>query len=512
MGTTLHTLHIFGGQTEEIAGLLWETDTVRTLNAPWLNILPDRSEKDLGARRLASLARKQSKPCILFSYQDDDFFLIYLYLNGKQAGYIHSLGGTSKLASFEAVMDGNDVRDWKLINKCTDMDEALTLAEELLGTALYDMPDADPRSVPRSRNALEAIHNREKIIRSRPNRFRLSPLPRQDWPRNVEARLRALEYLQENGNRHLRNTLLHGLSNGTYWTGAQSETAIACSYLNHGAEGGIICLNTVENRLTDIHPQVICGPVLCLFGEHPIVPCFKGGAGYGSIACLNPDGSIHWRFAPELPADGRIEICAVREDDQLLVFTFLCGQNTTLWKIAAKDGSILARCELPGHEDLRMLHRWKDQCYIFYSSNRRMFIALDENLSVIREISAGDSKLRYDYYAHYAGDQVLEQDISTGDLLSFHLDSGEQRRIHTELPGHFMSIFPDGRIASINGTGRTVMLHNPDGMLLSRLHLKGNAADIIHRNGESLLVETQLDAPSDAAPEELIRIWRIEPK
>lgn len=513
MGTTLHTLHIFGGRAEELTGLLRETDAVRTINAPWLSILPDRSERDLGTRRLASLARKQVRPCILFSYRDDDFFTLQLYLNGKQAGCINSLGGTSKFSTFEAVMDGDDVRDWKMMSKCTDIDEALVLAEELLGTVLYDMPDADPRSVPRSRNMLEAIQTREKIIRSRPNRFRLSPLPRQDWPRDVEARLHALEYLHQNGNRHLRNTILHGLSNGTDWTGAQSETAIACSYLNRGAEGGIICLNTAENRLTDIHPRIKCSPVLCLSGEYPVVACFKEKIGYDSIACLNPDGSIRWHFAPELPPEGRIDICAARLPGELLVFTDLGRENPTLWKLSTEDGSITTQCRLSDPGDLRELYFLPElQAYVYYSSMSNCFVMLDANLNPLRKVPAGNDGPRYGVFPHYAGNKVWKQDISTGDLLGFNLDSGEHQRIHTELPGHLLDIFPDGRIASMNGTGRTVMLHDPSGMLLSRLHLKGEAARIIHREGESLLVETQLGAPADAAPEELIRIWRIEPK
>ena len=511
MGTTLHTLHIFGGQAE--AGLLRETDTLRVLNAPWLSILPDRNEKDRGAWRLAALARKQVRPCILFSYRDDDFFTLQLYLNGKQAGCINSLGGTSKLSTFEAVMDGGDVRDWKMLSKCTDIDEALALAEELLGTALYDMPDAEPRSVPRGKRVLNAIRDREKIIRSRPNRFRLNPLPRHDWPRDVEARLRALEYLQQNGNRHLRSTILHGLAAGTDWTGAQNETAIACSYLNWGTEGGIICLNTAENRLTDIHPRIKCSPVLALSGERPIVACFKGKAGYESIACLNPDGSTRWHFTPELPPEGRIGICAARLPGELLVFTDLVRENPTLWKLSTKDGSITAQCSLSDPGDLRDLHFLPElQAYVYYSSRSNCFVMLDANLSLLRKVAAGNDGPRYDVFPLYAGNKVWKQDISTGDLLGFNLDSGEHQRIHTELPGHLLDIFPDGCIASMNGTGRTVMLHDPNGMLLSRLHLKGEAAGIIHREGESLLVETQLGAPADAAPEELIRCWRIEPK
>lgn len=510
MGTTLHTLHIFSGHREELSGLLRETDTIRTHNAPWLSVLPGRNERDLGARRLASLARKQVHPCILFSYRDDAFFLIQLYLNGKQAGNINSLGGTSKLSAFEAVMDGGDFRDWKLLSKCTDLDEALCLAEELLGTALYDLPEEESRSVPRSRSTLEAIRLREKTIRSRPNRFHLSPLPRQDWPRDVEARLRALEFLQRNGNRHLRSTILHGLENGTDWTGAQSETAIACSYLNWGGQG-ILCLDIVENRLTDIQPEIKCGPVLCLDGEYPVVACFRGNIGYDSVACLNLDGSIRWRFAPELPPDGRIDICAARKTGELLVFTFMCGKNTTLWRLSTKDGSILTHCELPDWEDLRELCHWKDQAYIFYSVKRRAFFVLNGDLHVVREISVGNDRQRYDYYAHYAGTRVLKQDISTGDLLSFDLESGTRQRIHTELPGHFLAVFPDGRIASTNGTGRMLMLHSSDGELLARLRLKGSAAKFIHQEDETLLVEIHLDAPADAAPEELIRVWRIEP-
>ncbi|MBE5767891.1 MAG: hypothetical protein E7335_12205 [Clostridiales bacterium] len=515
MGTTLHTLHIFNGNKEELAGLLRETDTIRTHNAPWLSILPSRGEKDLGARRLASIARKQVHPCILFSYRDDAFFLLQLYLNGKQAGSINSLGGTSKLAAFEAVMDGGDVRDWKRISKCTDLDEALCLAEELLGTALYDLPEEEFRPVPRSRIALEDIQAREKTIRSRPNRFHLNPLPRQDWPRDVEARLRTLEFLQQNGNYHLRSTILHGLESGTDWTGAQSEITIACSYLSRNGlstlRHSILCLNIAENRLTDIQPEIKCGPVLCLDGEYPVAACFRGNIGYDSIACLNLDGSIRWRFAPELPPDGRIDICAARKTGELLVFTFMCGENTTLWRISTRNGSVLTRCELPGWEDLRELCLWKDQSYIFYSVKRRAFFVLNEDLLVTREISAGEDRQRYDYYTHYAGTRVLKQDISTGDLLSFDLDSGARQRIHTELPGHFFEVFPDGCIASTNGTGHMLMLHSFDGELLARLHLKGSVAKFIHQEGETLLVEIQLDAPADAAPEELIRVWRIKP-
>lgn len=506
MGTTLYTLHIFGGGREDVSGMLRDTDVVRMNNPPWLSILCAGDEPDRGAKRLAAMARHQTRPCILFRYMDDDFFLIQLYLNGRQAGHINSLGGTSRLNSFAAVLDGGDPRDLKLISKCVDIDEALALAEELLGTALFDLPEEEPRHVPRSRRVLEAIQTREKAIRSRPNRYRLQAVQQEQWPAPIQARVRMMEALDM-----LRGPMLHGLEGG-YWAGAQSDTAIACSYLDMG--GGVICMDVAENRLWEIRAGRRRGPVVGLTREgHPIVPCFTpSGLGYDSIICLNPDGGERWRFAPPLPAGGRIDTCPVHLPGMVMAFTFLTGKDTELWLISAEDGRILKQRTLPGCEDLREMHHWAERKrLVFFSPKRRVFVLLDENLMDVGEVSVGDDRERYDYYAFHLGGEVWKQNSSTGKLQVFDLASGIRRQVHLEVPGSFHSVFPDGRICALSGTAGTVMLYDANGRLLSRLRLKGSVAQFIHRAGESLLVEIDLEAPADAAPRDLIRVWRIEP-
>lgn len=509
MGLSLNTLHILGIRTEDARGMLRAGDALYSENSPWLSILPEEPAFE-ASLRLSVVARKCGLPCLLFSCLDGDFFHVNLYLNGKLAGSFQSLGGTSKLSAFAAVLDGGDYRNLKLLAKCVDFDEALALAEELLGLRLLIAPGEAPDRVMRGDTIAQRIRAREKAVRSRPNRYRLAPLPRQEWPLEIEGRMRALEAMQ--GRSFSRSALLQGVS-GDYWAGARRGESFACSCMDAQAPKRpcIRILNAADGSLRTIHPQLDCAPVAMLNEAQLPILCGFGASGRtDSVACLRKDGSILWRFRPEMQAHSFIDIYPEPEDNSLLAFSLFGGESTPLWRLSADDGRILAQCTLPAREDLRCLRLWRERdCYVYYSPVRRVFCLLDRQLRPAGEIPAGDAPQRWDFGAHACGGILLRQD-SAGILHRFDLESGTQTRIRTELPGHLLAAFPDGRSALTNGSGKTILLHDAQGALLARLRVKGCAAAILHRGSESLLAETDLEAPDDAPPEALLRLWRIE--
>lgn len=202
MGTSLSTLHLYGIPEETLRIQLAQGDLLRLQNVPWLSVVPEYGEQDWENGRLEKLAKSMTKSdadaaALLFFWFDDDMFVCRFYRGGRKKAECRSDGSWAKLGKELGLLfcEDSPAKAMRYASRCAGLEEQLRLLEETLGTALWDIQEAEPRTVPRGDGTLKAIKAREAALRKRPKQFKLTELEREEWPTAIRANQELFELL-----------------------------------------------------------------------------------------------------------------------------------------------------------------------------------------------------------------------------------------------------------------------------------------------------------------------------
>ena len=202
MGTTFTTLNVYCAERSAVMPMLLPSDQLRDQNKPWLTVVPSHDTEDSNLERLEKVAKKLTKgsdvAALLFFYFDDDMFRCTLYQSGKKSASCENNQSWAKLGKTlgERFGDDNIPKAFRFASKCSSMEEQIKLLEETVGTTFYALQEAEPRTVQKSDDTLRSIKAREAMLKKRPNRFKLTELMAEDWPKELQYRQKLYDALR----------------------------------------------------------------------------------------------------------------------------------------------------------------------------------------------------------------------------------------------------------------------------------------------------------------------------
>ena len=483
MGLSTTTLHLYGMERAALAALLPPGYLLREQNAPWLDVVPVETAMKPCLEKLAKQATKEngSAAALLFDYFDDDVFQCRLYREGKRTAKCESGGSWAKLGKQLDALFGDRSASgaFRHVSRCADLEEELRLLEQTVGTALLDDAEAPPRTAPRCSDALQTIKAREAKLRRRPNQCTLTELPPEQWPVDWQAQWKLYQRLRPNWRDTNASNLLFGFGNRRFSVPQHPECAVhRCT--DREKQERLFCYDLREDVLREqptpelrlhaplwITPQ---GELVCLFTEGYWK---ETGSGWSFTttsdtfaACLCPDGTERWRFAPcsgwtlrhaHTSADGIITLYAQRESQ---------GPRKTdaaIYQIDGTTGAHLRTRPIPWAEDLVGLVR-VDVCDGFlYIAGQSELVLLNDEL---------EETARWDGYCggRYPEEEQIAGNVlwSGYDLSLYDLRTGEKRDFTLETPDYLIAMLPDGRFLGVNEKQNRLTVFDPAGRVISR--------------------------------------------
>ncbi len=513
MGTTFCSFHLRHGREADIAPLLSESDVVRTINAPWLSVLPPVEEVD-SSLRMSALARKTRDVALLFCYLDDDEFLLTAWLDGKKLAVVSSDGqvtGAKKL-SLALRGDASCEKPLRMISKCAGLEEQTELLEEMFGVALYDMAEMDERRVGAGDAVFRRVAARMWELAKRPNRYRVSLLDRSEWPRRVAQKEEAWAAYWIYRETHSRE-FAAWLSGSCNFLADPADPVIAHMMIPRDQSEDMLqrtgCRESGSNIVAlfyaashthwEIISQVPLGDCLCLTSDGMPVCCTPDPYRLVSplrmprdlesnLVCLNDDGSIRWRFNPGLqekaflcchyePVRRVIAACEDAVDDPRDALFLLVDPET---------GQEIARAVMPSDRAPKRI-TWRGDAGVWVGASRgtKEVILLNDALQEIRRISLADQWFDPDSCRFgFDGCLFLAWPDAGSFVTCVDLKSAEVKRIRLEIPVFYiLQILRDGTIVAVPESEKTLYFFDPYGTLISGNSVKGEVYDIGSEDG-----------------------------
>lgn len=540
MGMTFTTLHLYAADRDALVPLLRQGDMLRDQNAPWLSVVPAYGPEQDGAKRLDRLAKRLTKDklaaaALVFDYFDDDLFLCRLYRDGKTAGSCRSNASWAKLGRALNNLFGDDfpAKALRYASRCNSLEEQVSLLEETVGAALFDVSEAEPRRVQRSDTTLRAIQAREAIIRKRPKQFVLTELARADWPERIRLRETLLEVLRPQWQTyHLSHLLYHVdllpfLVPGT-------EALAAYPYIDfNGRRDGLLFYDgrtgshwepeTLPGKPNRAVWQTSRGETDVLFHqtqqEHCDGSSWSRLAGKGSVICLARDGAERWRFVPEMNEHQTLEY--VNTSDDGIITLFASGINAQvqadglIWQIDGETGRLLRSRSIPAEDEaFHLVHAAEARAFVYGKRTAGQLVVLNELLEETAHWQYPGNSLLYD--VRFRGEELFECRSGRGEALLFDLRTGRARRMQLEIPVFHFEPLPDGRFVSINESQNRLTVFDREGRVASRCRVPGEICGILAEQDGVYIAE--LRGPDYGAfvcdalfDETETHVWRLEP-
>lgn len=544
MGMTFSTLHLLGIEREALTPYLAPGDLLREQNAPWLSLVPaDGPEHIETLERLKKLAKRLTKEregsaALVFFYFDDERFVCELIRDGKKKAGCQSNEPWAKLgkelnALFADELPGKALR---YASRCFSLEEQLRLLEETVGTALYDIPEEEPRRVPRGDTVQREIKAREAALRKRPDRYVLTELPREEWPESVRAKRQLYELLRPQWNYYNASWLLYEIGKRGAFVVPHHPSRIVYPYTDKEAHTDhLILYDGASGEMADwSFPGTIPrwalwrtkdGALVCLFAEieREIVRGSRwsrtGGRTY--VRCLAPDGSERWRFAPELnehqhltpvstSADGIVTLFAPAIDGQIKA-------DAQIFRLDGETGRLLAARQVPVQEGMfRLVAVEALGAFVYDAMFKKELVLLDGALQEIarwpqrgRTVVPSDKSicgavLWYDSY--FSDPRAVEL---------YDLKTGGYETLRLEVPALLLKRLEDGRMLGINEKQTLMTVFDPDGKVAARCHV-GPIGGVWQEADRTCVVELRgPDSYGLVSPETLdamsVHVWRLDP-
>ena len=533
MGLTVTSLHIWKGDAQALRPKLRPGDALRGENAPWLSILPGGGEADTGYRRMLRLARAVEEPALFFHYFDDDYFEAALYVGGKRVA--SSRSGTRgnarccmsfiKLGKALDAVFGDDLasRALRLIQKAKDLDEELTLFEEVVGLSLTDVPEFPSRRVPRCDATAEAVRAREKTLRgrikARGNAYELVPVSAEDLPALTGTKLRMFEALRGKLPLvHLYHLLRYAGSPMDTAPGQADFIAMPAPFYRPGSQCFLLC-DGRSGRLW-IHD----------FGLRPVARVVRAtergylceltdDPGHGivrSVGCLDEDNRTLWQFAPD--PDGEmyaLSACRADEDAVTVFLRAVRGEGSRILRLDARDGRVLNAYIAPKGERLdRLLRLDALPGYAWSPASSHEFVVLDEALNETARWPMDPGWTRPDLARCDGGTWVWNYPCFEGAVKALDLRTGAQTSFLPEIACNMELRLPNGDWLALINNFRTLLLLDGEGRVISR-HPLGSGDPQLQILGEEVYV-TQVCSPTDSpfisselVEQTRVNVWRL---
>ena len=533
MGTTLTTLNVYGMNRSDLELLVSPTDLIRSQNPPWLCVLPSREEGHDQTQRLGKLAGKLTKQpgtaALLFYYFDDDMFCLSYYQDGRKRATCMNSQSWAKLGKKLNELFGSDApsKAFRYAPHCYGLEEQLDLLEETLGTALLELPDAEPRVVTQKSKTLSAIKAREALIRKRPDQFRLSELPSEEWPDEMRYRETLLKLLRprwfdtdlptilRQGVHHHLVPGARGLVAYPWFTRDQSRRKKLCLFdastgeygeLGPFGEGLHKCVwRTKQNEL-------------CLLF---VKPGRSSEFPTSYVSCVAFDGTARWRFAPEL--DSRQYLFFVHSSAEGLITLMASGFydeklkiDSFIWQIDGETGKIVRMRRFPVSE-LNNHVAFSDglNAFVYCKPSSDELVVLGADLEEKRRFNGYKDSI-YDIRENlFCGNRIWNSYYDTPTSVSFFdLTDGTKHKTILEVPVYPQTVLSDGRIIGCNEQLNKLIVFDRDGKVIARCSVPGFYFDTFEKDGNVCIAEVRgpdtfifTDSVFD---ETTTHVWRLD--
>ena len=537
MGTSLTTLSLYGAERSSVEPRLAPTDTLRDQNPPWLTVTPDHDEEESYPRlvKLAgALTKEAAAGALVFEYFDDEMFSCLLYRGGKRVASCRSGASWAKLgkALGELLGDDGPVRAFRYVRRCSTLEEQVSLLEETVGAALFDIPEEEPRLVPRSDAVMQAIRSREALLRRRPNAFTLTEVPREEWPEALQLREALLERLRPQWLKYDLEDLLYDMETQHYLVPG-SPGLVAYPYRVRDEGKALLFYDGKTGKLWERGPSLNLDRVVGMTGAgEPVILFFfqtvtrftgNGPArfsGMGYACCLREDGTERWRFAPE--RDVHQQLWHVHTSDEGVITLFARSINTPsvhadarVWQIDGETGELLRarRFDLANDPVYEMVYAPSPGVFLCSERETGELVVLNERLE---ETARWDRPILDFSFMSFFGDELCDCLWDLGIVRYFNLRTGQARETKLEIsPGYFTPL-PDGRILGLNEKANQLTVFDREGLLAARCKVPGKLRGVFPTERGVFLGELRGPDFGGVICGELFamastHVWRLDP-
>lgn len=540
MGTTFTTLNLYGAERSTVMPMMLPSDQLRDLNPPWLTVVPSHDTEDGNLERLEKAAKKLTRgsdaAALLFYYFDDDMFVCTLYQNGKKSASCENSQPWVKLGKALGERLGDDAvpKAFRFASKCNSLEEQIKLLEETVGTAFYELQEGEPHTVKKSDATLRAIKAREAMLKKRPNRFKLTEITAEDWPKELQYRQKLFDALRPQWRKYNLNFFLYHTEMNRYLVPG-TDDLIVYPYISdwNTKQYKLVLMNgkTVEWREMDSSPGAVDrmvwltkneGIVMLLCRFLPTIQELNEGLPekrFG-LLCIDRDGNEQWHFQPELDRDQSPQF--VHTSKQGVITLFASGYNgqkkadSIIFCIDGETGKLLYTRTFPYQENVHhMIHVDALNAFLFCRRTTKELVLLDETLKETRTFGGFTGSY------NFKEDQLCGSILWEGDIWNqrhvtfFDLQSGTSRKTPLEIPAYILSILEDGRILGVNERQNALTVFDAEGIVAARCKVPGTLCRVISEDGNAYLIEVRGPDTHGFVYDELfdettIHVWRLD--
>ncbi len=539
MGMTYSTLHLYGVEKPALIPLLAPEDILREQNEPWLSVVPPHDPDS--EQRLEKIAKRLTKQdekaaALLFFYFDDDFFRCGLYRNGKRAASMASSDTWMKLAKQLDLLfpDETPSKALRYAPKCSDLEEQLSLFEETVGTAFFDIPEEEPRLVMRSDKTLGEIKARETELKKRPNRFKLTELPPEQWPEDLRIREALLKKRRPEWREYDLSTLLFADDMKDYRIPG-GEGAVGYPFFGGGNFRKNLLLydpKTGEHRRIgplqeDLRRAVWQmkngGLVVLSARDVKEVETENGrwaGGGKDGLSFIDPDGTERRRFEPVISRHQNLLYAGTTAKGVVTLLApginALVKADTLFLQIDGETGELLRSHSVPAEDAVHALIYVKGMhAFVYCRRNENELVILNEELEETKRLRNYGGFYEFNGDDLFRGSTVWQYNYNKTINL-FDLRDGTNSEIRLEVPAFPLTILPDGRILGVNEKQNILTVFDGDGAVIARCKVPGRLRHVFAEDGRICISELRgLDTHGfiydELFDETSTHVWRLDP-
>ena len=306
------------------------------------------------------------------------------------------------------------------------------------------------------------------LLHKRPDQFRLTELPREEWPAEIKLRQALLELLRPEWRTYNLERLLLNPDPTMYRVPGCGDM-LAYPYSDFKAKQYSLLLydgNLGTSRDFGPFPESVQRAVwrtkngaLVLLTAREIQRDQSEDScavmyNVNSVTCRDPDGVELWRFEPEKNERQSISHVYSNADGVVTLFAGGCDAavkaDSIIWQLDGETGELLRVRRFPAEDEVFHLEYVESlHAFLCCRCSARELIVMDESLRDVRRLQ------NYAGSYYFSSDQVcsveLWRSMPSRSIAFFDLLSGAERTAKLEVSAYPLRVLPDGRIIGVNG-------------------------------------------------------------